>query len=115
MRLYASSLYWCLATMTSTGYGDIHAYNSSEMWVASLVMMVGKLLFGIILANIASTLAHAQVQRVHYERKMFSIKVGTCFTRFRNTCKTVIVHSHSYMGVMGVEPDMQTRVSELHG
>ena len=75
-QLYASSLYWCLATMTSTGYGDLHAHTPVEMWVASLVMMVGKLLFGIILANIASTLAHAEAQRVHYERKMFSINLA---------------------------------------
>ena len=38
-------------------------------------MVFGKLLFGIILGNIASALANAEIRRVHYEEKLGAIKV----------------------------------------
>ena len=28
---YSTAVYWVLATMTSTGYGDIHGHNFMEM------------------------------------------------------------------------------------
>ena len=31
MMLYCTSVYWVVATMTSTGYGDVHADNNIEM------------------------------------------------------------------------------------
>lgn len=38
-------------------------------------MVFGKLLFGFILGNIASTLANAEVRRVKYEEKLGAIQV----------------------------------------
>jgi hypothetical protein len=39
-------------------------------------MVIGKLLFGFILGNIASTLANAEIGRVKYEEKLDAIKVS---------------------------------------
>ncbi|XP_068721896.1 uncharacterized protein [Montipora capricornis] len=71
---YCTAAYWVVATMTSTGYGDIHADNTFEMALASFVMVFGKLLFGFILGNIASTLANAEIRRVKYEEKLGAIQ-----------------------------------------
>lgn len=38
-------------------------------------MIFGKLLFGFILGNIASTLANAEIRRVKYEEKLDAIQV----------------------------------------
>lgn len=43
--------------------------------LASFVMVFGKLLFGFILGNIASTLANAEIRRVKYEEKLGAIQV----------------------------------------
>ncbi|XP_044173366.1 LOW QUALITY PROTEIN: uncharacterized protein LOC114949688 [Acropora millepora] len=71
---YCTAVYWAVATMTSTGYGDVHGHNLVEMTFASCVMIFGKLLFGFILGNVASTLANAEIQRVKYEEKLGAIQ-----------------------------------------
>ena len=55
---YIASLYWAAATMSSTGYGDIHAHDASSQLIAVLVMFVGLLLYGYCLSSIAATLAN---------------------------------------------------------
>lgn len=73
--LYITCVYYVIATFTSTGYGDIHATNVPEMIVAIGVMITGKLLLGYILANISSTLAHEESQKLEYELKLQDVKV----------------------------------------
>lgn len=72
---YCISLYWAVATLTSTGYGDYSATNTIEMIYSIFVMIFGKLMFGFILGSIASTLANLESQRVLFEDKLSSIKV----------------------------------------
>ena len=72
---YCNSLYWAVATMTTTGYGDYSATNVQEMIYATAIMIYGKLLFGFILGSIASTLANLETQRVMFEEKLNAIKV----------------------------------------
>ncbi|XP_072051053.1 potassium voltage-gated channel unc-103-like isoform X2 [Amphiura filiformis] len=71
---YTDSIYWCVATITSTGYGDITAHSFEEMLFASFVMILGQLLVGTVLGNIASTLANRDNQRVAYEKELENVK-----------------------------------------
>lgn len=36
---YVNALYWAMATMTTTGYGDFHAHNDSERLFAIAAML----------------------------------------------------------------------------
>ncbi|KAJ7372504.1 hypothetical protein OS493_019013 [Desmophyllum pertusum] len=56
---YIASLYWAAATMSSTGYGDIHAHNTESQLIATVVMLTGLLLYGYCLSSIAATLANS--------------------------------------------------------
>ena len=56
---YIASLYWAAATMSSTGYGDIHAHNTQSQLIATAVMLTGLLLYGYCLSSIAATLANS--------------------------------------------------------
>ncbi|XP_048580862.1 uncharacterized protein LOC5507189 isoform X3 [Nematostella vectensis] len=74
LTIYVSALYWVVASVTTTGYGDIHADNNNEMIYASFVMVGGKLLFGFILSNIASTLSNLEMKQFGYRKKLEVVK-----------------------------------------
>jgi hypothetical protein len=74
LQHYVNALYWTMATMTTTGYGDFTAKNDSERIFAVFAMIGGKLLFGSIFANVASTQANADYQRIRYRDKILAVR-----------------------------------------
>ena len=86
---YTTSVYWVITTMTSTGYGDHVAHTILEMIFAIFVMIVGKAVFGLILANMAATMAIAGSYRVVYENKIISMRVSK-LNSIKTTEKAVI-------------------------
>ena len=48
---YTSSIYWTIATFTTTGYGDLHANTTTEKLVAVAFMLAGKLFFAFVLGK----------------------------------------------------------------
>ena len=49
---YIASLYWTFNTLLSVGYGDIHPVNTGERLFALVVMLMGGLMFGTIIAKV---------------------------------------------------------------
>lgn len=45
-----------VASLTSTGFGDVHAATTNQQAIAFVTMLVGQILFGLTLAIVASTL-----------------------------------------------------------
>ena len=74
-RNYLDSLYFVLKTTTSTGYGDIAANNEEEMWMATFIMIVGKFMFGMVLAYVAALLANLDEQQLQYEYMLEGVEV----------------------------------------
>ncbi|KAJ1547745.1 Kinesin-like protein kif27 [Nowakowskiella sp. JEL0078] len=71
--LYIRSLYWTVATMTTTGYGDVHAVNDIERMFSILAMLFGIFFYGYISGTIASTLSNLDSRRVGYQQKMTAV------------------------------------------
>ena len=44
-EMYTIGLYWTITTITTVGYGDISATNTSERIVASIIMVIGVIAF----------------------------------------------------------------------
>ena len=71
---YTVSLYWATATTTTVGYGDISAHTDLERIYAILVMIVGVVAYGYIIASVAASLANADSGRAQYQDKLMAVK-----------------------------------------
>ena len=91
---YLTSMYWTVATMTSTGYGDIVPTQEMEMVLAIVLIPIGRFVMGFILGNITSTLASLNSQKVQYESKFRIMK--------------------SYMDDLNMPTHIQERVKEFY-
>ena len=49
---YTAAFYYVITSMLAIGYGDIHATNTSEMVYAMMIMIVGSILFGAVIAQV---------------------------------------------------------------
>ena len=65
-----------MTTLTTTGYGEISATNVLEMIISSCVMIIGKLMFGFILGNVASEIFNWNKNLVEFKGKIIAIKVS---------------------------------------
>jgi len=53
---YLWSLYWTIATLTTVGYGDVVASNTSERILNIFILLIGASVFGYIIANVSNIL-----------------------------------------------------------
>ena len=51
-----AAMWWCIVTMTTTGYGDMYPVTAGGRIVASITMFFGLILFAILLNLINKTM-----------------------------------------------------------
>jgi hypothetical protein len=56
---YVTSLYWSITTMTTTGYGDLHAENSREMLFGIAYMLFNLWLTAYLIGNMTNLVVHS--------------------------------------------------------
>lgn len=78
---YVQSLYWCVQTLATVGYGDIPARTDTEKLFAIVVMIFGVGTYGYIIGNVTGILSNIDPARAHYLETMEKL---TAFMRYRN-------------------------------
>ena len=78
---YINSLYWCVQTFTTVGYGDITPLNDSQHIYSVLVMLFGVGVYGYLIGNVANILSKRDPAKVQYFKNIESLKA---FSNFRN-------------------------------
>ena len=69
-QLYAVSFYWAITTITTVGYGDISASNTTEYWYCSAIMV-----FGVIAFSFANNALGIILEQVDKESQILQEKI----------------------------------------
>jgi hypothetical protein len=56
---YVTCLYWSITTMTTTGYGDLHAQNAREMLFGISYMLFNLWLTAYLIGNMTNLVVHS--------------------------------------------------------
>lgn len=67
---YLESLYWCITTLTTVGYGDITPTGGFQRIYTMGVMVLGVATWGFIIGNVAAILANIDPAKTHYLERM---------------------------------------------
>ena len=70
---YAASLYWSMMTLTTIGYGDIVAENSTERIYNTLAMMICSLIFAYVVGTMCSLVQGLDVTNLEFQAMMDDI------------------------------------------
>jgi len=70
---YIIAFYWSTVTLLCTGYGDIHAYSPVEMFMSTLVQIVGTIFYSAILGDISATIQTSDSHRGQYKSRISDV------------------------------------------
>lgn len=71
---YIYSFYWTIATMATTGYGDIVAYNLYERIFAIIIQLLGAIIYGYLVGNITAISSDSSIRSIVFENKIDELK-----------------------------------------
>jgi voltage-gated potassium channel Kch len=74
MTTFLDALWWCVATVTTVGYGDVVPVTSIGRMVALVYMFFGIALISILMAVITNTFYRKRIQKDQNEKKEQEIK-----------------------------------------
>jgi len=71
-QLYSVSVYWAVMTITSIGYGDMHAtpHNITEQVVNTLLMLSGAIIWGNLIGTFCGVVATMNPHTAEFNRRM---------------------------------------------
>ncbi|KAJ1287932.1 hypothetical protein BS78_02G048800 [Paspalum vaginatum] len=75
-KRYAASMYWSITTLTTVGYGDMHAVNTGEMVFTTLYMLFNLGLTAYLIGNMTNLVVHGTSRTRKYRD---AIKAATSF------------------------------------
>lgn len=78
---YLRSLYWCITTLATVGYGDIVPRTNPQILYSMVVILLGVGVYGYVVGNVANLLANLDMAKRHH---METTERLGAFLRYRN-------------------------------
>ena len=110
---YVASIYWAAATTTSTGYGDIRAVGTLERAYSIVVMIMGLLLYGTILATVAATIANSDIERTNFGEKFDAIMQFMNDSHMSVEMRKRIIDYYEYLWARSKGIDLKTLFDDI--
>uniref|UniRef100_A0A674CGT8 Cyclic nucleotide-gated potassium channel n=1 Tax=Salmo trutta TaxID=8032 RepID=A0A674CGT8_SALTR len=94
--IYTYSVYWTLATYTTTGYGDIRAVTYREMLFSILIMILSKMQVSYNMGLLSSTQTNKQSLQVAYEEKLQAVQNYMMDENIPSALKNRVIRFYNY-------------------
>lgn len=70
---YVTSIYWSITTLTTTGYGDLHAVNTREMIFDTFYMLFNLGLTSYLIGNMTNLIVHGTSRTRRFVSELASV------------------------------------------
>jgi CRP-like cAMP-binding protein len=93
---YAAAFYYIITSMLAIGYGDIYATNTSEMIYAMMVMIIGSILFGAVIAQVNRLIESRNPSQKAFKNRMNELRAYLNEKNLPNVMRTKTTVAYRY-------------------
>jgi voltage-gated potassium channel len=90
---YVDAIYWCITTITTVGYGDIHPITDFQKILTMVAMFIGVAVYGYVIGNVASLLSNIDIAKASFSKQMEDIN---SFLSYKSVPKILKQKVHNY-------------------
>jgi hypothetical protein len=94
---YVTSLYWCIQTLTTVGYGDVTLPDIHHKIYAMLVMLFGVGVYGFVIGNIANILLKRDPAKMQFVDNLERLRSFINFRELPNDLQKRIRNYYHYL------------------
>lgn len=110
---YLKAVYWSVTTLATVGYGDITPETNDEMIYAIVAMMMGFVLYGYLIGNIAGLLNNFDPIKQEHVSNLDKLMAFMRYRRLPSTMQHRVLDYYTYMWQQGVGLDETAMLNRL--
>jgi len=94
---YLHTLYWCITTLTTVGYGDITPDGNLEKIYTMIVMILGVGVYGYVIGNVANIISSLDVGKSQHQARVEKINAFMVDHKFSSSLQRRVKNYFSYL------------------
>jgi voltage-gated potassium channel len=110
---YIDSIYWCITTLTTVGYGDISPVTDLQKILTMIAMIFGVILYGYVIGNIASLLANIDVVKTRFLKRTKDINSFLAYNSVPKRLRKKVQKYYQYIWDNRLDQFDQDIISDL--